>query len=455
VQYELIIRNGSIVTDGGVARLSIGVSDGLIATLEPEISGDAREEVDASGLHVLPGVIDAHVHFNEPGRTEWEGFATGSAALAAGGGSCFFDMPLNASPPTLDSESFDLKRRAAEARSVTDFGLWGGIVPGNLDRLEDLAERGVVGFKAFMSASGIEDFESVDDRALHDGMARAAGLGLPVAVHAEDEAITTGLVVQAKAEGRRGVRDFLNSRPIVAELEAIRRAVVLAEETGCSLHVVHVSTAAGVAIITEARARGVDVTCETCPHYLVFSEEDVERLGAVAKCAPPVRSREEVEKLWDRLGHGEIDLIASDHSPSPLSMKTSPNFFEVWGGIAGCQSTLPAMLVEGHLERGMPLRDIARMLSLAPARRFGIERKGRIAVGYDADLVIADLSAGDELKAEHLLYRHPISPYVGRRLHGLVRRTLVRGQSVFADGAPTGARAAHLVRPARPSEITR
>ncbi|HLA63529.1 MAG TPA: allantoinase [Rhodothermales bacterium] len=445
--YDLLLRGGRVVTDSGVEPLAVGVADGRIVAIAPEIDGSAREEVDAAGLIIMPGAIDAHVHFNDPGRTDWEGIATGSAALAAGGGTCFFDMPLNASPPTLDGPSFDLKRAAAEGQAATDFGLWGGLVPGPLDRLDELAARGVVGFKAFMSGSGIADFEAVDDLTLFDGMTRAAALGLPVAVHAESDTLTAGLAARARAEGRTGVRDYLACRPVVAELDAIRRAVLFAEETGCALHVVHVSTGRGVALIAEARARGVDVTCETCPHYLVLTEDDMERLGTVAKCAPPLRCRADADDLWVRLLGGDVLFVASDHSPSPPEMKEAPCFFDVWGGIAGCQSTLSLLLTEAHQQRGVPLAQVADWLSRAPAERFGIADKGRVAVGYDADLALVDLEEARELRTDDLLYRHRVSPYVGRPIHGLVRRTLVRGRTVVRDGVPTGERPGRLVRP--------
>ncbi len=258
----------------------------------------ARETIDASGLTVFPGVVDSHVHFNEPGRTDWEGAASGSAALVAGGGTCFCDMPLNSSPPTLDAESFHLKRKALEASSHADFGLWGGICPHNLDRLEELAECGAIGFKAFMCASGIDDFPCVDEEALGRGMEIAAQLGVPVGVHAEDEQTTRELTRAAIAEGRTTVRDYLESRPIRAEVAAIERTIALAEQTGCSLHIVHVSSGAGVRAVVNGRRRGVNVTCETCPHYLVLTDLDVERIGAAAKCAPPSEPRSN----WNRCG---------------------------------------------------------------------------------------------------------------------------------------------------------
>ena len=432
--YDLLIRNGILVSTSGTELADLAITDGQVVEVASELQGSAREEIDASGLYIFPGVIDAHLHFNEPGRTHWEGFATGTSALAAGGTTAFFDMPLNASPPTLDAHSFVLKRQSAQATSLVDFGLWGGLVPDNLSRLEELAECGVVGFKAFMSNSGIEDFTAVDDTQLYAGMSRAARLNKLVAVHAEDEQLTSQLARQAQQEGRTGIRDYLASRPVVAELNAIQRAIEIAEETGCELHIVHVSSGRGVMLVVEARARGVRVSCETCPHYLALTEEDVERLGAVAKCAPPVRNSREQEMLWEQVMAGNVPMIASDHSPAPIEMKASENFFQVWGGISGCQSLLLLLLTEGYAKRKMALSMLTSLTAEYVARRFHIPRKGRLAVGYDADLVLVDLGAHEVLRKEHLYYRHQHSPYVGKLLQGRVIRTLVRGIIVYQEG---------------------
>jgi allantoinase len=321
------------------------------------------------------------------------------------------------------------------------------LVPGNLHRLEELAERGVVGFKAFMSRSGTPDFEAADDLTLYEGMARAAQLGLVVAVHAESDAITSRLAARAIREGRTGARDYLTSRPIVAEVEAIGRAILFAEETGCALHVVHVSTGRGVALVTAARMRGVDVTCETCPHYLVWTEEDVEAIGALAKCAPPIRSAAEQAALWRGLTSGEIAMVASDHSPAPPVAKQHPDFFQVWGGISGVQSTLPVMLTDGYHRRGLPLPMLAAACASNAARRFRLAAKGRIALGCDADLVLVDLDAEHILRRDDLLDRHRHNPYVGRSCRGRVVRTILRGRTTALHGEIVAEPCGRLVRP--------
>jgi allantoinase len=448
MRWDIVIRGGTVVEPSGPRRADVAIADGWIAEVAPEIAGDSTELVDATGCHILPGVVDAHVHFNDPGRSDWEGFATGSAAFAAGGGTLVVDMPLNASPPTLDAASFDAKVAAARGAARTDFGLWGGLVPGNIARLSELAARGVVGFKAFMSGSGIDDFEAADDATLWQGMQVAAALGLPVLVHAENDAITAALAREAIAAGRTGIRDYLASRPVVAELEAIGRAITLAADARCPLHIVHVSSGVGVALVAEARARGVDVTCETCPHYLVLTDDDVERIGAAAKCAPPLRPAAVQADLWQRVLAGDVAFVASDHSPAPASMKQSPNFFEVWGGIAGVQATLGLMLEEGHARRSLSLADVARLTAQAAVDRFRLGDRGRVEPGRMADLAVVDLAHAASLVAADLHDRHKLSPYVGRMLRGRVRRTMLRGRTVVRDGHAVGPAIGELVRPA-------
>jgi allantoinase len=423
---DLVVRGGQVVAPEGSSVADIAVEDGRISAIAPELPG-ARNEIDARGFTVLPGLIDVHVHFNEPGRAEWEGAATGSRALASGGGTLFFDMPLNSSPCTVGGLEFDAKRAALERASVTDFALWGGIIPGNRGRMEELARRGAIGFKAFMADSGLPEFPRVDDAALFDGMREAARLGLPVAVHAENDVQVRELSSRARQAGCRGIRDYLDSRPVAAEVEAIARAARLAKAAGARLHIVHISSGSGVAAALEARSGGVDISIETCAHYLYFTEEDVLRLGAVAKCAPPLRPRPERDALRRALVAGEIDIVGSDHSPAPWEMKRADDFFAVWGGIAGVEATLGVLLFA-------PLDRVAAVVARNPAARFAIAHKGAIAVGNDADFALVDLSCVHQVTRESLFQKHRLSPYVGVTFPGTVRRTILRGETVFMDG---------------------
>jgi len=436
----------------GACQLDLAMEDGKIQQIGPELSKGA-EETDARGLHVFPAVIDVHLHFNEPGRTDWEGAATGSRALAAGGGAVFFDMPLNSTPCTVNAREFDRKRAALENASIVDFGLWGGLVPGNIGDMAELAERGAAGFKAFMCDSGLPEFARADDDTLWEGLKQAARLSLPVAVHAESHELTGALSRRMIEQGRSAIRDFLESRPIVAEVEAIQRAALFAGEAGARLHIVHVSSGRGVLAAAEARARGVDVSIETCPHYLFFTEEDVERLGAIAKCAPPLRAPVHREALWAELAAGVVDIVASDHSPAPPELKTG-DFWKSWGGIAGVQSTLAVLLDQGFHQRALPLERIAALLAANPARRFRIPGKGSLRPGNDADLVLADLSGSYTLCAEHLHQRYPLSPYVGRRFRGTVRQTIRLGETIFQDGEITARSLGRLVRPSKEQSCT-
>jgi allantoinase len=439
---DTVIRGGTLITPGGPQLADLAIAGGTIL----EIAADApaaREEIDATGLIVLPGVIDAHLHFNEPGRTEWEGAATGSRALAAGGGTVFFDMPLNSTPCTVNPQAFDVKRTALEASAITDFALWGGLVPGSVPDMAEMAARGVVGFKAFMCDSGLPEFPRADDVTLLDGMREAARLRPPVAVHAESEELTRGYGARVTS---RTARAFLDSRPVVAELEAIQRALLFAKEAGASLHIVHVSCGRGVALAAEARAQGTDVSIETCPHYLVFTEEDVERLGPIAKCAPPLRSAGDQRGLWTEVERGRVDIVASDHSPAPPAMK-SGDFMAAWGGVSGVQSTLAVLLEEGYHKRALPLERISALLSGEPARRFRIRGKGSITPGMDADLALVDVNRSVTLAADDLHQRHPVTPYLGYSFRGAVRRTIRRGVTIVNDGRITATNGGRLIRP--------
>lgn len=397
---------------------AIGITNGRIVS---HTEGEALETIDASGMLVLPGLVDAHTHFNDPGRAHWEGWETGSQSALAGGITTVGDMPLNSTPPVVTVEAFDAKVAAALHRAHCDFALWGGLVPGHLDDLPRLAERGVFGFKAFLSHSGIDDFAKADLATLKAGLRIAAKLGLPVAVHAELD--------EENTPSGPTVRSYLDSRPIASECEAVQAALDLAGEAGCALHIVHVSSAAALDLIAQAKARGQDVTAETCPHYLVFTGEDMERLGAVAKCAPPMRDEANRLLLWQKLRAGLVDTLGSDHSPSPWKLKEDKDFSKVWGGISGIQHLLPVLLDEG-LEPEL----LATLAALHPARRFRFPGKGSLAIGSDADLVLVEKGPPHRLTQDQLFYHHPHSPYVGRKFSHQVVRTILRGRTVFFEG---------------------
>jgi allantoinase len=430
----VIVRGGSVVTAGGVERADIAIGEGRITAVGANLAEVPGPEIDASGLHVLPGGIDSHVHFNEPGRTEWETIAHGSAALAAGGYTSFIDMPLNNLPVTIGGPAFDLKLASATRSSVVDFGLWGGLVPGNLERLDELVERGVMGFKAFMCPSGIEEFPACNRHALRQGMQRIASLGSILLVHAEDPE-------HLRAPRGRTARDFVRSRPPEAELDAIFRAIELSAETGCRLHIVHVSTAEGAVLIQQARDRGVDVSGETCPHYLLYVEDDLDRLGGLGKCAPPLRTAADREGLWRMLDEGTL---------STLALKRGDDYSKLWGGISGCQSTRQLLL-----GRALPVETVAAVTSTNIARRFGLAGKGEIAPGFDADLWLVDLDHDSVVRSEDLLYLNQFSAHEGHRISGRTVMTIVRGEKVYGDGRVIAKQKGSLLTPASPGRARR
>jgi len=445
----LVVRGRRVVLDGSEQPASLHIVDGRIVAVRgiddvpaPDLSGDL-EVVEAGGLVVSPGIVDSHVHVNEPGRTEWEGFDTATRAAAAGGVTTIVDMPLNSIPATTDVAAFEEKRRAARGRCHVDVGFWGGAVPGNVpgslrgDRnaLESLVDAGVRGFKCFLVPSGVDEFQPVDEPQLRRTLPVLAARRVPLLVHAE---LPDRL---ASPAGRpASYRDYLSTRPAAAEIDAIRLVARLAGQTGAHVHIVHVSSAGGVDAVAEARAAGVRITAETCPHYLTFSAADVPDGATEFKCAPPIRDGDHREALWRGLGAGTLGMVASDHSPAPPAMKCRGDFVRAWGGIASIEIGLAAVWTEARA-RGFGVADLARWMSEAPAALAGLSgRKGRIAPGYDADLVMWDPDHEFTVDVSQLQQRHKVTPYAGRRLRGAVRTTFVRGQRVWER--------AELVRPA-------
>ena len=382
---DLYIKNALVVLEDSVVAGGVVVSEGKIVEIVPiDAEVIAGEVVDARGKHLLPGVIDGHVHLNQPGRDHWEGYRTGSMAAAAGGVTTMLDMPLNATPPTIDEENLLRKEQSVVNDAVVDYGLFGGFVDDNLSELNSLHDGGVIGFKAFMSNSGV-DFARIDDDLLFAGLEKIGQLGNVLAVHAENEFVTAYLSGKMQAAGRTDRASWYEARPLAQEVEAVRRACYWAGVTDGSLHVVHVSVPEGLREIARAKEAGVKVTSETCPHFLFFDHQDYERLGPVAKCAPPIRSREVVEELWDCVAAGLVDVIASDHSPCTWEEKAPglENIWKAWGGISGIQTMLPVMLSEGVNKRGLPLLQLMQMLAVNPARIYGLyPQKGTISAEF-------------------------------------------------------------------------
>jgi allantoinase len=447
---DLAIRGGRVVLGSRVVERDVLVLEGRVDRIAEPGMGRAAEEIDARGLVVMPGAVDTHAHFNEPGRGDWEGWLAGTRGAALGGITTVCDMPLNSIPPTLDGAAFDAKREIAASCAVIDHALWGGLVGGRPDAgraagpvtdaveatLRELRRRGAVGVKAFLSESGVPEFPRVPEEGLTDALVAAARAGVLVAVHCEDEAITRSGAERCRAEGRRDADAWVASRPAEAEVRAIERLADAALAAGARVHVVHVSSAPAVRAIGTARRRGVAMTGETCPHYLTFTDADVRRAGTALKCAPPIRGEAERDALWRAVASGDLDLVASDHSPCPAAMKRSDDAFAAWGGIAGIQSFLPALLTEGLEKRRVDLVRLVRLVAESPARLLGIfPRKGAIREGSDADLALLDIEREWTLDAADVAARSAVSPYVGRRFTGAVVRTIVRGVTVQRDGA--------------------
>ena len=440
-----LIRSQRVVLPDGVRPAEIRVETGKIVSITPPgTSGTQGSLIDAGGAVVMPGLVDTHVHINDPGRADWEGFDTATHAAAAGGITTLVDMPLNSIPATTTVAALEAKRRAAAGRCHVDVGFWGGVVPGNAAELEPLARAGVLGFKCFLSPSGVDEFGHVGDSDLREAMPIVARTGLPLLVHAEWPA---ELREPDRGADPRRYDTWLRSRPPAAEQAAIERLIELAAATSAHVHIVHLASADALDAIRQARASGVRITVETCPHYLTFCAEDIADGDTALKCAPPIREREHRERLWQALADGSLDLVVTDHSPAPAPLKhiEDGNFLDAWGGIASLQISLPVVW-NGAAERGIPIGRIAQWMSAAPARLAGLTgRKGAIAPGYDADLVIVDPNREMTVDASRLYHRHAVTPYDGARLHGLITMTMLRGQIVFEHGECVGAAAGKLI----------
>lgn len=447
--FDTLIKNGRVVLADREETLDIGIRDGRIAALTPNIdTACAREMVDASGQYVMPGMVDAHMHVSEPGRTEWEGYETGTQAMVAGGITSFVEMPLNTILATTNVETLELKLRTAEGKCWADYAPMGGLVPWNLDDLAPLADAGVAAFKAFVATCGSGkpgDFKNVTDFELYEGCRRIAQKDGLLVVHCENATITDGLGKAARAAGLTKLSDYVASRPIFTEVEAVHRVLLIAEAAGCRIHIAHCTCAEVVEEIKRAQVRGVDASFESCPHYFLLCTEELDAVGPKAKCSPPIRDRRHQEILWKMLANDEIEMLVSDHSPCTIDLKSSDNAFDAWGGISGCQNCVDAMFDEAVLKRHVSPVVLARALSTRAARRFRLEGKGEIALGMDADLVLIDPTQSYTVTADKLYYKNKFSAFEGRRIDCRITRTMVRGTTVYTleegiVGEPVGHR---------------
>ena len=432
---DLLIEAARAVVDGQERPCMVTVAEGRVVGVDETRRMDVVEVLRLDeDVVLMPGLVDTHVHVNEPGRTEWEGFAHATRAAAAGGVTTIVDMPLNSVPATVDVGALDAKRRAAEGQCSVDVGFWGGAVPSNLHELRPLWDDGVFGFKCFLVDSGVAEFPALDEALMQKVMEQLSSFGGLLLVHAEDpDAVAT-----CSGEATR-YRDFLASRPDAAEVSAVTAVVQAARRTGCRVHVVHVSSARSLPVLSAAHASGVAVTAETCPHYLALSAEEVPDGATEYKCCPPIRDSGNRDRLWAALGDGTLGCVVSDHSPSTEDLKARDTgaFADAWGGISSLQLSLPVVWTEARL-RGHSLADVAGWMASGPADRAGLRRKGRIAVGYDADFCVLAPEETFVVEPSRLAHRNPLTPYAGRELTGVVRETWLRGRRVRAEEPPRG-----------------
>lgn len=432
--FDLVLRSSRVVLPDGQRPAAVCVADGRIRAVHGYNARlSSTVDTDLDNVALLPGLVDTHVHVNEPGRTEWEGFVSATAAAAAGGVTTLIDMPLNSVPVTVDVDALEAKRHAAAGQCVVNVGFWGGAVPDNLEHLAGLHEAGVFGFKCFTAPSGVDEFPPLPWSALPRVLAKVAGLDTMLLVHAEDpDELTAGNGSLGRHYG-----DFLASRPSSAEDYAIDRVLTMAAEWGARVHLLHLSSASALPLLARARATGQHVTVETCPHYLTLAAEDVPNAGTEFKCCPPIRDRDNAEELWTALASGLIDCVVSDHSPCPAELKQAGggDFGLAWGGIASLQLGLPVMWTHAR-KRGHELVDIADWMAATPAGLIGLTDRGAIATGKVADLVAFDPDAEFIVDAATLRHRHPVTPYARASLAGRVERTWLAGNEV--DGEPRG-----------------
>jgi allantoinase len=438
---ELVIRGRQVVLPTGLHPASIHIRDGRITAINSYDDPSPAPKVIEAGEDsvVMPGLVDSHVHVNEPGRTDWEGFATATRAAAVGGVTTIVDMPLNAIPATTTLEALNAKLSAARGKLFVDTAFWGGVVPGNTDELARLWRAGVVGFKCFLIHSGVDEFPNVSEADLRKSMPELASLNALLIVHAE----VPGPIENACCQtgdgdfGSRSYKTFLSSRPRQAENDAIELILRLSRETGCRIHIVHHSSSDALGALRAAKASGAKLTVETCPHYLHFAAEDIPDGATEFKCCPPVRERENQEQLWEALREGTIDMVVSDHSPCPPEMKLRENgdFMKAWGGISSLQLRLPIIWTEAAA-RDFTIQQMCEWLCSAPARQVGLgERKGSIHVGADADIVIWNPHRQFRVGPEMIQHRHKLTPYAGEVLNGVVEKTFLRGEMVYDGGA--------------------
>lgn len=438
---DLLLSSRRVVTPDGLRPATVVVDGGLVVEVlddgAPLPHARLLEELD--DLVVMPGLVDSHVHVNEPGRTHWEGFDTATRAAAAGGVTTIVDLPLNCLPPTTDVRALEAKRAVAADKTFVDVAFWGGAVPGNADDLQALHQAGVRGFKAFLCDSGVPEYGHVQPCDIRDVLARIAALDSLLIVHAEDPEVCDAAAAQVADRAPRRYSTWLDSRPAQAEVAAVQALVQACRDTGGRVHVLHLSAAEAGEVVADAKAEGLPITAETCPHYLTLHAEDIPEGATDHKCAPPIRGRANADRLWEFLADGTIDAVVSDHSPCPPQDKApeSGDFMAAWGGIASLQLGLPLVWTEAR-RRGHDLAQVAAWMSTAPAALAGLTGKGAIAPGYQADLAILDPDATWQIDATALHHRHPVTPYDGRHVTGKVLSTYRAGTAIMQEGRGLG-----------------